>query len=82
MDLDSYIREESWIGLEVHCKDTSSVLLSSGRINCSRTDAHFQDGILDEVYVDVTVLEVFVGNEDDIMTHARWSVSECWFSSG
>ena len=28
------------------------------------------------------MLDVFVGDEDEIMTHARWPVSDCWFPSG
>jgi len=51
MDSFSYIRQESWIVLEVHYKDSSSVLLSLGRINCSRSEDHFQDGTLGEKYV-------------------------------
>ena len=77
-----YICPDLWLGLEVHWKDSSHVLLSLDRINCWKADDYFQDGTLGDGNVGVTVLDVFVGNEDEIMTHARWTVSDCWFSSG
>ena len=77
-----YIRPALWLGLEVHWKDSVCVLLSSGRINCWKADDYFQDGTLGDGNVDVTMLDIFVDNEDEIMTHALWSISDCWFSSG
>ena len=71
-----------WLGLEVHRKDSIHMLLSSNRINCWKADNYFQDGTLGDGNVGVTVLDVFLGNKDEIMTHARSPVLDCWFPSG
>ena len=54
---------------------------ASRRINCWRPDDPFQHGTLGEDYVGVTVLDVFLGNQESIMTHARWPLSLSWFPS-
>ena len=50
--------------------------------HCGKADDYFQDGTLGDGNVGVTVLDVFVGDEDEIMTHAWWPVFDCWFPSG
>ena len=77
-----YIRPALWLGLEMHQKDSVHVLLSLGQINCWKADDYFQDDTLGDRNVGVTVLDVFVGDEDEIMTHARGPISDCWFPSG
>ena len=36
-----YVRQESWIGLEVHRLDAAGVLLASGRVFCSDPEEYF-----------------------------------------
>ena len=38
-----YVRQESWIGLEVHRLDAVGVLLASGRVFCSNPEIHWND---------------------------------------
>ena len=82
MDSSPYSCQEDWTGLEVHLKDSAGLLISSGQINCLRPDDLFQDITLGEEKIGVIVLDVFVGNPEDIMTHARWPISDCWFPNG
>jgi len=82
VDAGPFVRQEDWTGLEVHCKDAAGVLVSFGRINCWKPDDYFQNSTLGEGHVGVTVLDVFVGNLDAIMTHAHWPTSDCWFLDG
>ena len=77
-----YVRQESWIGLEVHRLDTTGVLLASGRVLCSDPEEYFQNGRLGEGYIGVMILDVFVGNSDAIMSNERWLISECKFPNG
>ena len=46
MDDADYVRQESWIGLEVHQLDAVGVLLASGRVFCSDPEEYFRDGRL------------------------------------
>ena len=71
MDDADYIRQESWIGLEVHRLDAAGVLLASGRVFCSDPEEYFRNGRLDEGYNGVTILDVFVGGSDAIMSNER-----------
>ena len=82
MDDVDYVRLESWIGLEVHWLDTAGVLLASGRVFCSDPEEYFQHGRLGEGYIGVTILNVFVGDSDAIMSNERWLISECKFPNG
>ena len=82
VDQSPFIRQQDWIGLEVHRLDSEGVLLSSKRITCWQTNDYFQHSTLDEDHVGVTILDIFVGNPDAIMSHAKWALSECWFPSG
>ena len=49
---------------------------------CWKENDHFQDGTLGEDHVGVTNLDIFVGSKEDLMTHARWNISDCWFPEG
>ncbi len=71
MDISPFVPQENWIGLEVHLQNCEGTVEASGRINCWRSEDHFQDGTLGEEYVGVTVLDVFLGNKEALMTHAR-----------
>ena len=82
LDTRPYICQDQWIGLEVHRRNSVGVLISSGRIMCWKENDHFQDGTLGEDHVGVTVLDIFVGSKEDLMTHARWNISDCWFPEG
>ena len=82
MDDADYVRQESWIGLEVHWLDAAGVLLASCRVFCSDPEEYFRDGQLGEGYIGVTILDVFVGDSDVIMNNEQWLISECKFPNG
>ena len=77
-----YVRQESWIGLEVHRLDAAGVLLASGRVFCSNPEEYFRNGRLGEGYIGVTILDVFVRDSDAIMSNELWLISECKFPNG
>ena len=82
MDDADYVCQESWIGLEVHRLDAAGVLLASGKVFCSDPEEYFRNGRLDEGYIRVMILDVFVGDNDAIMSNERWLISECKFPNG
>ena len=82
MDGVEYVHPQSWIGLEVHRLDLVGVVLASGRVFCFDPEEYFQDGRLGEGYIGVTVLDVFIGDTDAIMSNERWLISECNFPNG
>ena len=77
-----YVRQESWIELEVHRLDAAGVLLASDRMFCSDPEEYFRNRRLGEGYIGVTILDVFVGDNDAIMSNERWLISECKFPNG
>ena len=82
VQLSPFVPLSNWIGLVVHLQNSEGMTEASGRINYWRPDDPFQHGTLGEDYVGVTVLDVFLGNQESIMTHARWPLSLSWFPSG
>ena len=82
MDDVDYVRLESWIGLEVHRLDPLGVLLASGRVFCFDPEEYFWHGRLGEGYIGVTILDVFVKDNDAIMSNECWLISECKFPNG
>ena len=82
MDDSNYVCPESWIGLEVHRLDIAGVLLASGIVFCSDPKEYFRHGRLEEGYIGVTILDVFVGDSDAIMSNERWLISKCKFPNG
>ena len=82
MDDADYVCQESWIGLEVHQLDAAGVLLASGRVFCSDPKEYFRDGRLGEGYIGVTILDVFFGDSDAIMSNERCLISKCKFPNG
>ena len=82
MDDVDYVRQESWIGLEVHRLDAVGVLLALGRVFCSDPKEYFRHGRLGKGYIGVTILDVFVRNSDAIKSNERWLISECKFPKG
>ena len=82
IDLSAFVPQHEWIGREVHLRNSEGMTEASRRINCWRPDDPFQHGTLGYEYVGVTMLDVFLGSKESIMTHARWPLSSCWFPSG
>ena len=82
MDNADYVRQESWIELEVHWLDIAGVLLTTGKVFCSDPKEYFRHGRLGEGYIAVTILDVFVEDSDAIMSNERWLISECKFPNG
>ena len=82
MDDADYVRQESWIGLEVHRLDTVGVLLALDRVFCSDPKESFRHERLDEGCIGVTILDVFVGDSDAIMSNEHWLIFECKFPNG
>ena len=58
------------------------MLLASGRVFCSDPEEYFWHRRLGEGYIGVTILDVFVGDGDVIMSNERWLISECKFPNG
>ena len=58
------------------------MLLASGRMFYSDPEEYFQHGRLGEGYIGMTILDVFVGNSDAIMSNEHWLISECKFPNG
>ena len=82
MDDADYVCPESWIGLEVHRLDAAGVLLALGRVFCSDPEEYVQHKRLGEEYIRVTILDIFVGDSDAIMSNEHWLISECKFPNG
>ena len=82
MDNADYVRQESWIGLEVYRLDAAGVLLASGKVFYSDLEEYFRHGRLGEGYIGVMILDVFVKDNDAIMNNERWLISECKFPNG
>ena len=82
MDDVDYVCPESWIGLEVHRLDAAGMILASGKVFCTDPEEYFRHGRLGEGYIGVTILDVFVGDNDAIMSNERWLISECKFPNG
>ena len=74
--------EYGHIGLEVHRLDAARVLLASGRVFCSDPEEYFWHGRLGEGYIGVTILDVFIGDSDAIMSNEHWLIFECKFPNG
>ena len=77
-----YVRQESCIGLEVHRLDAAGVPLAFDRVFYSDPEEYFRNGRLGEGYIGVTILDVFVGDSDAIMSNERWLIFECKFPNG
>ena len=69
MDDVDYVHQESWFGLEVHWLDVVGVLLVLDRVFFSDPEEYFRNGRLGEGYIGVTILNVFVGDSDAIMSN-------------
>ena len=82
MDDSHYVRPESWIGLEVHRLDAAGVLLALSRVFYSDLEEYFRHRRLGEGYIGVTILDVFVGDSDAIMSNECWLIFECKFPNG
>ena len=57
-------------------------LVASGCVNCIHPDEPFEKDTLGEGNIGVTVLDVFLGDCNDIMSHQKWPIGECIFDGG
>ena len=55
------------------------MLLASGRVFCSNPKEYFRHRRLGKEYIGVTILDVFVGDIDAIMSNECWLISKCKF---
>ena len=69
MDDVDYVHPEFWIRLEVHRLDPSGVLLASSTVFCLDPEEYFWQERLNKGYIGVTILDVFVGDSDAIMSN-------------
>ena len=58
------------------------MLLASGRVFYFDPEEYFWHGRLGKGYIGVTILDVFVGDIDAIMSNERWLISKCKFPNG
>ena len=80
-DTPSFVHRKSWVGLKVHHQNPSRVVVLSGQTNSSMASDYFWEGTLGEAHIGLTILDVFFGDVDAIMSHDRWPITECWFPS-
>ena len=57
-------------------------LVASGHVYCVRPDEPFENDTLGEENIGVTVLDVFLGDYNDIMCHRKWPIAKCIFDGG
>ena len=82
MDDVEYACLELWIGLEIHRLDPLGVLVALHKVFCFDLEEYFQRRRLNEEYIGVTILDVFVGDTNAIMSNERSFISECKFPNG
>ena len=58
------------------------MLLASGKVFCLDPEECFWQERLGEGYIGVTILDVFVGDSDAIISNERWLISKCKFPNG
>ena len=68
------------MGHIVFQKSSNSDLVAGGRINCLVPSKPFEDGVLGDGFIGVTILEVFIGDVHERMTHQKWPIPECGFA--
>ena len=77
-----FIPKAEWMGKIVKRVNDDGNLVASGRVNCNCPDEPFENNTLGEGNIGVTVLDVFLGDCNDIMSHRKWPISECIFDGG
>ena len=69
LSLDPFLPLENWVDHIVFQRSTNSDLVVVGQINCLVPSEPFEDGLLGDGFIGVTVLEVFIGDVHERMTH-------------
>ena len=77
-----FIPKAEWVGKIVKRINDNGNLVASGRVNCVRPDEPFENNTLGEGNIGVTVLDVFLGDCNDIMSHRKWPIADCIFDGG
>ena len=58
------------------------MILTLDRVFCFDLEEYFCDEKLDEGYIGMKILNVFVGDTNAIMSNERWLISKCKFPNG
>lgn len=70
-DTSLFAFQKDWMRKVVKRLNSDADHMASGRINCVRADDPFENGTVGEGYIGVTMLDVFLGDLYEIMTHQR-----------
>ena len=77
-----FVSQENWLDLLVFQSATNGDLVAMGQINCLLPSEPFQNGVFEDGFVGITILEVFIGDIRVKMTHKKWPILECGFAEG
>jgi hypothetical protein len=77
-----FILRERWVGLEVQRVSDGDLVICSGRIMAAIPTDHFRSSWVGDEHIGVTVLDVFVGDTERIMSHELWPIADCRFPNG
>ena len=76
---DPFVPLENWVGHIVFRMSTNGDLVAARQINCLVPSEPFEDGVLGNGFIGVTILAVFIGDIHERMTHQKWPIFECGF---
>ena len=77
-----FIPKAEWVGKIVKRVNDDGNLVASGRVNCICPNEPFENDTLEEGNIGVTMLDVFLGDCNDIMSHWKWPIGKCIFDGG
>ena len=77
---DHFVLLENWMDNIVFQRTIDGDLVALGQINCLLPSKPFEAGVLSDGFVGITVLEVFIEEIHERMTHQKWSILKCGFS--
>ena len=60
-------------------RSTDGNLVAARQINCLVPSVLFEDGVLGDGFIGVSILEDFIGDVHERMTHQKWPILECGF---
>ena len=60
-------------------RSTNGDLVATERINCSVPSKPFEDSVLGDGFIGISVLEVFIRDVYERMSHEKWPIPKCGF---
>ena len=77
---DPFVLLENWVDHIVFQRSTINDLVVVGQINCLLLSKPLEDGVLADRFIEITILEVFIGNIHEKMTYQKWPILDFGFS--